>query len=224
MATAGETISVEQLRAGIEADIRSTYEAKFVRDIGIFREKMRLENDQALQKVIEEFKASQKPPSEEDVRKLLSQEYLTFEVVLPWEDETETSTAQTRTFVIRELPQSVEKKFYRQFKEQLIPRASEIGGLAFAEVDGDVAKRLKSILEAIDPAFDLMAEAVTMILNPRGKDKIVTKDWIQDNISSYRQWNIIYAQIQINRLRDFFSQISRGSKGMTILGAAPTQN
>src|ERR1019366_7347692 len=98
MATTAETISVEQLRASIEQETKATYDAKFVRDIESFKDKLRLENDAALQQVINEFKEGQKPPSEDDIRKLLSQEYLTFDVEVPWESET--STERTRKFVI----------------------------------------------------------------------------------------------------------------------------
>ena len=214
--------AVQHIRSRIEAEVKATYDAKFVRDIEAFKDKLRLENDAALQAVITEFKESQKPPSLEDISKLLSQDYLTFTVEVPWEFDNSTET--TRKLVLRELPQSVEKKFYRKFKEELIPRASDLGALSFDMLGGDAGKKIISLLETLDPAFDLMADAVVMILNPRGKEKEITKDWIQDNLSSYRQWNIIYAQVQINRLRDFFSQLSRGSKGMTTTLGARTQS
>ena len=223
MATTAETISVEQLRASIEQDTKATYDAKFVRDIEAFKDRIRIENEEALQVVINEFKKEQKPPSEDEIRKLLSQEYLTFDVEVPWESAN--SADRTRKFVIRELPQSVEKKFYRKFKMELIPRASDLGALSFDMLGGDAGKKIVTLLETLDPAFDLMADAVVMVLNPREKETEITRDWVQENLSSYRQWNIIYAQVQINRLRDFFSQLSRGSKGMTTnLGGVRTQS
>lgn len=221
MATKTEP-AVEHLREEIEQEVRARYDAKFVKEIEDFKQKLQLENDSALQAVIKEFKDSQKPPSEEDTRKLLQQEYLTFTVEIPWASET--STEAVRSFTIRELPQSVEKKFYKNFKEQIIPRASDLGALSFDMVEGDVGEKIKKLLETLDPAFDLMADAVVMILNPRGKEKEITREWVQDNLSSYRQWNIIYAQIQINRLRDFFSQLSRGSKGTMTAFTARTRN
>jgi hypothetical protein len=215
--------AMEQLRATVEADVKARYDAKFVKEIGEFRQRMQIENDAALKQVIEEFKKSQQPPTQEEIKQLLSQEYLTFNVEIPWESET--STEKFRTFTIKELPQSVEKKFYKNFKEELIPRASDLGALTFNMLEGDVGKKITTLLETLDPGFDLMANACVMILNPRGKEKDIDRAWVQDNLSSYRQWNIINAQIQINRLRDFFSQISRGSKGMTTnLGAAHTRS
>jgi hypothetical protein len=213
--------AVEYLRSQIETEVKGRYDAKFVRDIEAFKLKMQVENDAALQEVIKEFKKNQTPPSQEEIRLLLSQEYLTFDVEVPWASETSTETI--RKFTIKELPQSVEKKFYRNFKETILPRASDLGALAFNMMEGDVGLKIKQLLETLDPGFDLMADAVVMILNPRGKEKEVTQEWVQDNLSSYRQWNIINAQIQINRLRDFFSQISRGSSGLTTISGARTQ-
>ena len=213
--------AVEHLRNQIETEVKGRYDARFVRDIGEFKQKLQSENDAALQEVIKEFKKSQTPPSQDEIRLLLSQEYLTFDVEVPWESET--STEKIRKFTIKELPQSVEKKFYKNFKETILPRASDLGALAFDMLEGDVGLKIKKLLETLDPGFDLMADAVVMILNPRGKEKDITREWVQDNLSSYRQWNIINAQIMINRLRDFFSQISRGSSGMTTTLGARTQ-
>jgi hypothetical protein len=216
--------SIEFVRATIETEVRAEYDAKFVRDITSYQQRLKLENDAALKEVIDEFKKSQTPPTQEEIGKLLSQEYLTFDVEIPWESET--LTEKIRKFTIRELPQSVEKKFYKLFKDQIVPRASEIGALSFEMTEGDVGKKIVSLLEIFDPGFDLMADACVMILNPRGKETAINREWVQDNLGSYRQWNIINAQIQINRLRDFFSQISRSSRGMTPMtsGTARTRS
>lgn len=218
-----DTQSAEYLRVEIEKEVQGRYAAKFAKEIEDFRTKMQADNDAALQRVIDDWKAQQQPPTVEEIHTLLSQEYLTFPVVIPWESET--STEKERTFTIRELPQSIEKKFYKNFKEQVISRASDLGALTFDMLEGDVGAKITKLLEVLDPAFDLMADAVVMILNPRGKEKEISREWVQENLSSYRQWNIIYAQVQVNRLRDFFSQLSRGSKGMTTtLGQVRTRN
>lgn len=216
-------VGEQQLREQIEKEIRENLQVQFVKEIADFKQQLSAQNDAAMKVVVEDFRKQQTPPTEDEIRTLLSQEYLTFDVEVPWDSVD--SNAGTRTFTIRELPQAVEKRFYKTFKDQLLPKASDIGALAFEIVEGDVAKKLKTLLEAIDPAFDLMADAVVMILNPRGQEKEITRDWVQDNLSSYRQWNIINAQIMVNKLRDFFSQLSRGSKGMqTTLGRAGTRN
>src|ERR1019366_1147634 len=218
------TPAVEHLKETIEAEVKGRYDAKFVKEITEFRGRLQIENDVALKEVVAEFKKSQQPPTQAEIKLLLSQEHLPFDVELP--GESDPSTATTKKFPIRELPQSVEKKFYRKFKEELLPHASDLAALSFnMAAEGDVGKQIITLLETLEPGFDLMADAVVMILNPRGKEKEISREWVQDNIGSYRQWNIINAQIQINRLRDFFSQISRGSKGMTTnLGAARTRS
>jgi len=217
----------DKIRAEVEAEIKAIYEAKWVKEVADIRQKLTDQNEIAIQKAIEELRAELKPPSKEDISQLLSQEYLEFKVDIPWSDPPEGSDANlvgseahTRTFVIRELGQSKEKAFYKKLKEQIIPRAADIGSLTFELLEGDTAKKIISAIETFEPAFDLMADACMMLLDPKGKEKL-TLNWIQDNLSSYRQWNIINAQLQVNRLRDFFSQVSRGSGTMkTNLGVA----
>ena len=215
----------DQLRSEIEKEVRAIYEAKFTKEIADELQKLREQNEKAIHIAVDEFKKEQQPPSEEDIRKLLTQEYMEFSVEVPWDsppadnEYTLEGEKKVRTFTIRELPQSKEKAFFRKLKEQIIPRASEIGALSFELLEGDVAKKITSAIETFEPAFDLMADACVMILDPKSKEKL-TREWVQDNLSSYRIWNVIFAQMQVNRLRDFFSQLSRGSGTMkTNLGA-----
>lgn len=210
------------LRQEVEKDVRAIYEAKFAKEVADTKQQLTEQNTIAINQAIEEFKKSQQPPSQEEIAQLLNQEYLEFSVVVPWEGEA--AVDGKRTFAIRELPQIVEKKFYAQFKNSILPKASELGALTFELLEGDVGKKITSLLETFEPTFDLMAEACVMILNPRGKEKELTKEWMQLNLSCYRQWNIIYAQVEVNRLRDFFSQLSRGSKGMTMNRGASTRS
>jgi hypothetical protein len=217
--TTTATPVTDQIRQDIEKEVKELYQAKFAKEISDYRQELNAQNEKAITQAIDEFKKSQQPPTEEEIRTLLSQEYLTFTVKIMMEDK-DTGKEKEREFVIRELPQKMEKAFYKQFKDRLLPRAQEFGELTFELLGGDVGKKITSLLETFEPTFDLMAEACSMILDPKKKESIDAQ-WVQDNLSSYRQWNIIYAQMQVNRLRDFFSQLSRGSKGMmTNPGAA----
>jgi Zn-dependent M16 (insulinase) family peptidase len=214
-----ETPIVDSIRAQVEKEISAQYEAKFTKEIADYQKKLSDQNEEAIQKAIAEFREEQKPPSQESISQLLSQEYLTFKVKLPVEDEE--GKPVEKEFTIGELPQRAEKIFYRKFKEQIIPRAADVGALTFEILEGDVAKKITSALESFEPTFDLMADACVLILNPKNKYGYLNKEWVQDNVSSYRQWNIIQAQVQVNRLRDFFSQLSRGSSKVTMnLGAS----
>src|SRR5882724_137144 len=152
----------DKIRAEVEAEIKAIYEAKWVKEVADIRQKLTDQNEIAIQKAIEELRAELKPPSKEDISQLLSQEYLEFKVDIPWSDPPEGSDANlvgseahTRTFVIRELGQSKEKAFYKKLKEQIIPRAADIGSLTFELLEGDTAKKIISAIETFEPAFDL---------------------------------------------------------------------
>jgi hypothetical protein len=215
MATSTTPI-VDEVRKTVTTEMQAEYEARFAKEIVEFKEKLEGENKIAIDAAIADFKKSQQPPSPEEITTLLNQEYLKFKVTVPWDEPADGSEGEadaTREFVIQELPQKTEKKFYKMFKEVLIPRAEDIAAITFELLEGDAGKKIIAVLETFDPTFDLMAETCVMILDPKGKNSI-TMQWIQNNISSYRQWNIIYAQVEVNRLRDFFSQLSRSSKGM----------
>jgi len=207
----------DAIREEIRKDVIAELEGRAAKELADLKKQLEEQNQLAIDQAIAEFRAEQKPPSQEEISTLLSQDYLEFKVTIPWEKE-------TRIFTITELPQRMEKKFYAKFKEELIPRAGDVAALTYDLLSGDTGNKITALLNAFEPSFDLMAEACVMILNPRNKEEAITKEWVQDNLSSYRQWNIIYAQIQVNRLRDFFSQLSRGSKGMGMTLPAPTRN
>lgn len=167
-----------------------------------------------VKKRFDEWQKAQKPPSPDDLQKLLDQEYLEFKVNL------QTSDGE-REFTIVELPQASEQKFYRLFKNKLIQKASVIASIAQANMDEPMEKKFRFALDAIDESFDLLAEACVLVLNPFGKNE-VTAEWIKNNLASNRVWNIVFAQIEANRLRDFFSQISQAGNSMTNM--IPGQN
>jgi len=214
----------DAIREEIRKDVIAELEGRAAKELADLKKQLEEQNQLAIDQAIAEFRAEQKPPSQEEIATLLSQDYLSFKVEIPWETGGDDGKQGIRTFTITELPQRMEKKFYAKFKEELIPRAGDVAKLTYDLLSGDTGDKITALLNAFEPSFDLMAEACVMILNPRGKETTITKDWIQDNLSSYRQWNIIYAQIQVNRLRDFFSQLSRGSKGMGMTLPAPTRN
>lgn len=149
----------------------------------------------------EKWKEEQKPPTAEEIQKLLSQEYVEFPIKIIGRDKKE------RTFVLRELPQKVERKFYREFKERLKNYGPQIAAFAQANIGSTVEQQLFHVLDSIDGAFDIIADGVAICLDPFGEDPDMTTEWVQDNISIKRSWDILEAQSQVNRLRDFFSQL-----------------
>ena len=160
-----------------------------------------------VKKRFDEWQKAQKPPSPEDLQKLLDQEYLEFRVKVRIGDG-------EKEFVIVELPQEIEQKLYRIFKNKLLEKASVIASVAQANMDEPMEKKFRLALDAVDDSFDLLAQCCALVLNPFEKTE-VTKEWVKSNLSSNRVWNIVFAQIEANRLRDFFSQISQAGNSMT---------
>lgn len=198
----------EKIKEGVRKELEPEYSAKLAKDIADYRAQLTVENERAINQALDEFKKSMAPPTTEEIQKLLDQEYATFKIKLFYNDA-------EKEFVIKELPQKFEKQFYRSLKEKLIPLASSLGSLMFqlteAAQDNDGVKKITALLESFEPTFDLLAEACAISLDP-GTRLGIDAAWVQDNLSSWRIWNIVLAQVNVNRLRDFFYQLFQGSQ------------
>ena len=207
----------EEQRSIIEQEVslklRTTLEAEYTRKLNDTVKALQEDNRQMMEKVVAEWKEEQRPPDVNEVRLMLNQEYIEFTLNL-------NTDKGKKEFLIRELPQSIEKKFYRKVKEKLVPKIREFADITVRIAEGDVESKLMSVIEMFDPALDIVAELVAVVLDPYGKDPSITFEWVQENISSYRQWNIIVAQERVNRVRDFFLQASRTSLGGTMKGVS----
>jgi hypothetical protein len=207
----------EQLRAEIKAEYEQRYEIWKTKDLAALREEQDGKIQEEVQKLFKKWEAEQKPPSLEEIKTLLDQEYTEVQIKIPV-PEAEDGQPKEMSFTIRELPQSVERKFYKQFKENVIKKGPEIAAFAQRNMDQPFEKQVTAFLETFDGAFDILAEAVTLIINPFGKKTGITKEWVADHISSNRQYSIILAQVEVNRLRDFFSRIfASGQRAGTML-------
>jgi len=200
----------QELEATIEKRLREELEAKYKADyakkLDDAQKLMSAENKEAMRLVVEEWRESQKPPNEDEIEKLLNQEYFEFKITLPDPEK----PGEKREFVIGELPQSVEKKFYKRIKDTLLPRMAELSEINTRLSMNSGEEKIRAIIEMFEPSFDILAETVSIILNPYGKNTI-SVEWVQDNIATFRQWNITLAQERANRIRDFFSHVSQGS-------------
>src|SRR4051812_31980434 len=196
----------EQTRIEIEKKVRADLEVQNAKDNADFQELLRKENREIVQKELASWREAQKPPTTEDIQKVLSQEYITFSIEVVMED------GARRTFTLRELPQAIEKKFFNKLKDDFIPRLTDMQGLKMDMLEKeDAIAKIRHVVESFEPAFNLIADSVALVLNPYGKEPGVDRDWVQQNISVGRMWNIIQAQISCNRLRDFFSSVFRES-------------
>ena len=204
----------------LEQKLRTEYEEKYeiwkAKDLAALREDNDKKVQEQVRKLFENWQKEQKPPSLEEIKVLLDQEYGEIEIPVPIYDDNDQKTI--RKFVIRELPQSIERKFYRQFKTRVKDKGPEISAFTQRNMDQPFEKQLDSFLETFDGAFDILADAVVLILNPRGKKTEITAEWVADNIASNRMYSIIMAQVEVNRLRDFFSRVFQsGQKASTMM-------
>jgi hypothetical protein len=222
-ATSAEFLDRAKLELEVRLALRQEYEELLKiwknNDLAALEAKQNDIIADGLKKYYEDWKKEQKPPGPQDIQKLLDQDYETFAVKIMYQDDAEQT--QSVVFTLRELPQTIEKKFYRQFKDNLMTKMSELEALVQSEMDQPFEKKVRAGLELFDESFDVMADAVVLILNPFGKSKVngkpLDREWVQNTISSDRQWSIITAQMQINRLRDFFSKVSTSSQNMMMM-------
>lgn len=205
-------------QAKLELSLRLQLRQEYEKILEIWKNdelgKLAKQNEETIGKGLEELakkiRDEIKPPEPQEIQKLLDQEYETFTLKVDYIDEDESE--QSQTFTIRELPQSVEKKFYRQFKEKLLTKLQLLEAFTQTGIDKPFEEKAQSFLSLFDESFDLLADAVVLCLNPFGRKKEINKEWVQNNISSDRQWSIIEAQMKVNRLRDFFSRVSTSGR------------
>lgn len=212
-------------RAKIELDMRLMLRQEYERTFQMWKANefadLEKRHDEiiieGLKKYYQKVEEERKPPTTEDIQKLLDQEYETFSVPVQIANQ-ESGEAEQVMFAIRELPQSVEKRFYQQFKAKVMDKIQLFAAMEQSDIDKPFEDRAKAYLTMFDESFDMLAEATTLVLNPFGKRKhkevVIDKEWVQNNIGSDRQWRIVEAQIKVNRLRDFFSKVSTSGQDM----------
>lgn len=197
-----------EFRVKVRAEIKAKYEAEFKE----LSERLKAENSTALDAAIKQIREEMTPPKETDIQKLLDQEYLTFAVKIPCPYLDGTTGTRLRLFTLVELPQSVERKILRQLKQKLIPITQELSALTVNLLSGDASEKIKALMESVEPVMDAMICVTTIILNPYGKEPGIDEDWVQENVSIDRILRIISAQMQCNRVRDFFSLVAQASR------------
>lgn len=166
--------------------------------------------DEGLQKYFEQQRDQLKPPTHDEIQELLSQEYETFPVKVNYAPKS--GDRKDKLFTLRELPQEIEEKFYNQFKKTILAKSQELAAFAQEGMDKSFEEQARSFLELFGESFGMIAEAVTLCLNPYNEDEEVDVKWVQRNISSNRQWSIIEAQMKVNRLKDFFLRVSQSGQ------------
>jgi len=177
-------------------------------------DKLHKNNEQKIRDYLFELEKKEaerrKPLTNQEIQQLLDQDYATFTVKL-WID------GKPEEFILQELPKSCEEKFYTMTKEVLKEAVVKFSGESFKMAGDDWWDKIVGLMDVFEPALNLMVNCCVICLNPRGEKDYVTKEWVSANISSNRILNIIKAQVELNKLRDFFSELFRGflSEGMT---------
>jgi len=227
MSTVPEVMpDLEKLKAEIRAEEQKVFETRFAawkaKELANLEDTQRTVIAEELQKLQTKIQEEQKPLTKEAIQTLVDQEYAEIAIKLPITSDTDGSL-QYQTFVVRELPQSIERKFYRQFKDRVKDKGSQLAAFAQKSQEESFEKTIINFLETFDGAFDILTDAVAIILNPFGKikdmnGKNIDPEWVGNNVSSNRCYSIILAQVEVNRLRDFFSRVfASGQRAQTIL-------
>lgn len=214
----------EPVTSELEQKLRAEYEGKFevwkAKELAALREDDDKKIQDEVAKLFTKWQKDQKPPSLDEIKLILEQEYAEVSIKIPIYDDEDQK--KDETFIIRELPQSIERRFYQSFKARVKEKGPELSAFTQRNIDMPFEKQLQAFLETFDGAFDILSDAVVLILNPRGKRKVagqdVTAEWVSQNIASNRMYSIIMAQVEVNKLRDFFSRVFQsGQKASTMM-------
>jgi len=197
----------EVAETALRETLQKEYDTRLEEQVKEVTQKLTEQNKQMLEETIEKIRKEMAPPSTEDVQKLLEQEYVEFEIDIKVHGKKE-----SRKFVIRELPNKIEKKIYKRIKDIMVPFSSELAALSMNMLEGDVAKKIVQIMDTFEPMLDTVVGVCTICLNPFGEEEDVTEDWVRENLSSTRIIKIVTAQMQCNKMRDFFSLLFQGTK------------
>ena len=211
-----EQLSVlkQQVQSELEPILREELKEKNTVEIAQFKDNLRQEMDTAFRDELKKFRDEEqkrkKPLTQDEIQALLTKEYITFDVVIQ-DDEN-----KKHEFTLRELPQGVELELYKGAKNITSRIVKEANQISFKVVDNDLFQNILSLMDVFEPVQDFLAEACALCLNPpRGnppkkKNEWLTPEWVKYNLSNYRIATIITAQVEVSKMRDFFSILFAG--------------
>lgn len=216
-----EQLSVlkQQVQSELEPILKEELKQKNTVEIAKFKDELRQEMDAAFGKEIKKFREEEqkkkKPLTQEEIQALLTKEYITFDVKLQDEE------GKSHTFTLRELPQGIELELYKGAKNITAKIVKEANQISFKVVDNDLFQNILSLMDVFEPVQDFLAEACSICLNPpRGnpptkKLEWLTPNWVKFNLSNYRIAVIITAQVEVSKMRDFFSILFQGFQSVS---------
>jgi hypothetical protein len=198
--TESERVIARRMLPLIADKANKAADARAAKDTEKVITELRAWNEKTMQDRLDEITKRNQPPTQEEMEKLVSQEYLEFKVTVG-------RSSKSRDFVITELPQSVESKFMRVIQKKLLPHLQKFSGMEWTS--GSTIDKLQNMVEIVPEVMELLAEACRIALDPRSEDPELTLAWVQDNLSSFRIMSIVECQMQAGRFRDFFSAVAR---------------
>jgi hypothetical protein len=175
-------------------------EAKKAKELQAFLDGLRLENAKMVEVELEKLRSQNKPPTQDELEKLLNQEYAEFTIKV-------TDKTGDKTFIIRELPQAIEKKLFTSIQKSSVPKLQALSNIEWTAT-ATAPEKLQRVIDMVPDALDMLAENVALCLDPYGSEQI-TKEWVQMHLSSFRIVSVLQAQFLAGRFRDFFSQAYR---------------
>jgi hypothetical protein len=197
-------LSPEELAIGakilpiLAAKANATAEANKARELQKQLEVLRGENQKAMEAEMDKLRKAMAPPSAQDIEKLLSQEYLSFEVKI------RDRSQSFQTFVIRELPLAAEAKFLRSLQRELVPKLKEVASIDWT---GSTAEKIQRLIEFVPSTLGMLTEMCAVCLDPF-EEEGVNKEWVERNMGLDRILSVLEAQAMAGRYRDFFLRLS----------------
>jgi len=203
------TVQTEpELEQQIRTKLEEEYNSRLQEEIQKTSNRLIEENKKLVNETIERLRKEMAPPSEQDLQKLLDQEYLEFTIELPVK-------GRKRKFTLKELPIAVEKKMFRKIKDILVPFSSELAALTVNMLEGDAGKKMVQLMNAFEPVLDVMIALCAICLNPYEEEEDITEEWVREHIGVTRMVKIVTVQLEVNKMRDFFSLLFHSTRSMT---------
>lgn len=200
--TAEEKLIGAKILPAVTARVRAAAQAEAAKQLAQQTQELIAQNNRMMQDEVEKLRNSIKPPDPEQLEKLLSQEYGEMEFQIKMRKKNE-----TRTFVLREMPQAAEKRFFKMVADKIVPHIKELAQIEWAQT-ASRAEQVQRMLEIIPDGLDTLAECCAICLDPFKEDSI-TVEWVQSNMGSNRIVNVIEAQLTVSKMRDFISAAYR---------------
>ena len=197
---------------GLAAKANSLAEATKAKELKREVEQLTEENRKYIQAELDKIRKANEPLSPEELTKLLSQEYVEF----PVQVRIARNGTGVRDFVIRELPVAVERKVLTTIQKTLAPRLKELSSLDWSAEATNLSK-LNKMVSMIPGALDTLAECTAICLNPYDEHSDVNGEWVMNNLNVYKMYNVLQAQANASRWRDFFLAVYQAIPGqMTV--------